>query len=174
MTRIAVIFTFFLAACDVGTIQQAGTGTDGGTGSGSGSNGVVCETISANIPAGHHNPGMSCITAGCHLDGQLGTGAPAYSYAGTVYKDVAGTIPYPGATIFVKLGATEKKVIAADNGNFWMVPGVAGLDAPTNAMTATTKGSACPNSPPMVGALVQAGGNCNNCHRTGGTTAVLP
>lgn len=179
MTRIAVILSVLIAACDVGSIQQANTGTDGGDGGGSGSgSGTDCETVNtANAPDGHHNPGMSCIVAGCHLAGQEGTGAPAYSYAGTVYKDTAGTTPLVGGAVFVKLGATEKKTLSATNGNFWFVPGIAGLDSPTNAMTATTKASACPNSPPMIGALVQGGGNCNNCHRPGGTAApvyVLP
>lgn len=168
MTRIAVIVSVVLAACDVGSLP--GFGPDGGGGSGDGSS-AVCEPISANIPAGNHNPGMSCIAAACHLAGNLGTGAPAYSYAGTLYKDTAGTTPYPGATIFVKLGGVEKKTITADNGNFWFVPGAAGLESPTAAMQGDTRASGCPTITPMVGKLVLGGGNCNNCHRgAGGTT----
>lgn len=171
MVRIVVILSLAAAACDVGALP--GFGPDGGSGGGDGTMNVICENISANIPAGNHNPGMNCIVAGCHLAGNLGVNAPAYSYGGTLYKDVAGTQPFPGATIFVKRGATEKKIITADNGNFWMTPGAAGLDSPDNAMTGTTKASGCPDTTPMIGMLVQGGGACNNCHRNGGTTTPI-
>jgi hypothetical protein len=173
--------TATFTACDVGSVIQNSTGTDGGNngtdsgGSGSGS-AKACEEISASPPDGHHNPGQNCIAAGCHLPGQQGTNAPPYTYAGTLYTTAAGTAPVAGATIFVKLGASEKKVISATNGNFWMGPAPAGLDAPTNAATALTKASGCALAPmhvPMVGALVQGGGNCNNCHRNGGTTSPI-
>ena len=173
MVRTAVILSLFAAACDVGAIP--GHGPDGsinnGSGDGSGSN-AVCEELNAAPPAGHHNPGMGCMTAGgCHNSALgLGVAAPAYAYGGTLYRDSAGTQPFAGATIFVKLGATEKKVITADNGNFWVVPGAAGLDPPSIAMQATTKASGCPDTAPMIGTLQQGGGNCNNCHRNGGTT----
>jgi len=176
MVRIVVIFSVCLLACDVGTYTGAvgGGGPDGGGGGGDGSgSGVVCENISATPPDGHHNPGQTCIAAGCHLQGQTGTNAPAWSYAGTLYKEAAGTNPFPGATILVKLGGTEKKVITATNGNFWFVPGAAGLDPPTNTATANAKASGCPDTTPMVGALVQGGGNCNNCHKIGGTTSPI-
>lgn len=188
MTRIAVILSVFIAACDVGSIYQANTGTDGGNGSGSGS-GSDCETINvANAPDGHHTDqtavtqataAQGCMSnAGCHNAAKgLGTGAPEYTYAGTLYKDVAGTQPLAGAAVFFKLGATEVKTLSATNGNFWITPGVGGLDAPTNAMTGTTKASGCPNTHSMVGVLVQGGGDCNSCHKTGGTTTpmyVLP
>ncbi|HUS28175.1 MAG TPA: hypothetical protein VMZ53_06690 [Kofleriaceae bacterium] len=180
----ATAATAIFTACDVGSVVQNSTGTDGGTkmdgtgsGSGSGSGSAAnCEEISATPPDGHHNPGQNCIAAGCHLTGQLGTNAPPFTYAGTLYTTAAGTAPVAGATIFVKMGATEKKVLSANNGNFWMGPAPAGINAPTNAMTATTKASGCalaPNHVPMVGALVQGGGNCNNCHRNGGTTTPI-
>ena len=57
-----------------------------------------------------------------------------------------------------------------------MSPLPAGLDPPTNATTATTKASGCAAAPmhvPMSGALVQGGGNCNNCHKNGGTTSPI-
>lgn len=175
--------TVTFTACDVGSVVQNSTGTDGGnnggtdgSGSGSGSGSAQCEEISATPPDGHHNPGQSCIAAGCHLTGQVGAGAPPFTYAGTLYTTAAGTTALAGATIFVKLGATEKKVITANNGNFWMSGPPAGLDPPTNAATALTKASGCAAAPmavPMVGALVQGGGNCNNCHRNGGTTSPI-
>lgn len=176
----ATMFT----ACDVGSVinQQNSTGTDGGTkmdgnGSGSGSNTALCEPdATASAPDGHHNPGMSCVAAGCHLTGQLGTNAPAFTYAGTLYTTSAGTTPLGGATIFIKVGTTEKKVITASNGNFFMTGAPAGIDAPTNTVTGTTKASDCAaaaTASSMSGALVQGGGNCNNCHRNGGTTSPI-
>jgi hypothetical protein len=176
MLRIVVISSLLLAACDVGEIPGAGTGDGGGSGDGSGS-GSNCEVIAAAPPDGHHNEGMGCRTAGACHNAQLGlgTGAPEYSVAGTVYKDTAGTMPYPGATIIVTVGGTTKKTISATNGNFWFVPAL--LPGPTATMTGTTSASACPNTTPMGGLLVGGGGDCNNCHRNGGTTLpvyVLP
>jgi hypothetical protein len=163
MIRTAIVSIFLAAAaCDVGELPNL-TG-DGGGGGGDGS-GSDCEPISANIPSGHHNDGMACIVAGCHLPGNTGAGAPEWSYAGTVYKDPAGTMPYPGATIIITMGGMTQKIIAGDNGNFFISPDQ--LAAPDNAMTANTRGSACPTTRPMVGALTQGGGNCNNCHRPG-------
>jgi len=174
--RRTVLLLALVAACDVGALP--GFGPDGGgggsgsaDGSGSGSGSATCETIAATPPDGHHNQGLSCIAAGCHLTGQTGAGAPPYTYAGTLYKEAAGTNVFPGATIFVKLGATEKKVVTATNGNFWMTAAPAGLDAPTAAATASTRASGCPtDSMPMTTALATAtDGSCNSCHRPGGT-----
>jgi hypothetical protein len=175
--------TATFTACDVGSVvNQNLTGTDGGNttdgnGSGSGSGSALCEPdATASAPDGHHNEGMSCIAANCHLTGQTGAGAPAYTYAGTLYTTAAGTTPLGGATIMISMGGTEKKVITASNGNFFMTAAPAGLNAPTNATTATTKASDCAanaTAVPMTGALVQGGGNCNNCHRNGGTTSPI-
>jgi hypothetical protein len=173
MVRIAVILALGAFACDVGAIP--GHGPDGSMGSGDGSSGVVCENISATPPAGHHNAGMGCMTAAqCHNTALgLGLNAPAYSYGGTLYHDAGGTTPFVGATIFVKLGGTERKVVTADNGNFWFTPGTGGIESPTNTATANTKASGCPDTTSMQGSLVQGGGNCNNCHKNGGTTSPI-
>jgi len=174
MLRLAVIATL-LAACDVGEIPGA-TGDGGGSGSGSGSadgggSGSNCENISATPPDGHHNDGMTCVSSGCHLEGMTGAGAPAYSLGGTLYKDSAGTMPYAGATVLVTINGATKKAITATNGNFWFVPAL--VPSPTNAMTGSTSASGCPNTLSMSGLLVQGGGDCNNCHRTGGTTSPI-
>lgn len=174
MARIAVIFSLIvLAACDVGELPGL-TDSGGGTGDGSGNN---CATlaIGADIPAGHHPDGhesktVGCMSAaGCHSAGLgLGTAAPEFSYGGLLFKADKVT-PYGGATIVVTLGAAEKRTIAADNGEFYMVPGAAGIDPPTNAMTAITSASGCPNVAPMIGVLTQGGGDCNKggCHTPG-------
>ena len=144
-------------------------------GSGGGSGSATCEALSATPPDGHHNQGQTCVAAGCHLTGQTGAGAPAYTYGGTLYSDVAGTTPMVGAAIFIKLGGTEKKVITATNGNFWMTTAPAGLVAPAAGATASTRASGCPTvNVGMVAALATpTDGNCNNCHRNGGTTSPI-
>jgi hypothetical protein len=132
---------------------------------------AYCEPITATPPSGHHNAGIGCMTSGgCHNESLgIGSGASGYSYAGTLYN--GGAMPFPGATIVLQLGGAQKKVVTADNGNFWMVPGVTGLDPPTDAMTASARATACPSyDAAMIGALVQGGGNCNSCHHNGGPT----
>jgi hypothetical protein len=112
---------------------------------------------------------MGCRSASqCHnAQLGLGTGAPEYSIAGTVYKDRLATMPYPGATILVNMGGTTRKAVAADNGNFWFVPAL--QPAPSATMTAMTSASACPTTTQMGGLLVGGGGDCNsgNCHAPG-------
>lgn len=182
MTRIAVICAIFLAACDVGSIATNNQGGPDGSvgGSDSGSNaGSDCEQVNtATAPDGHHNAGMSCMQVGCHLIGNAGAGAPEYSYAGTLYKDLQGTQPYAGGTVIITVGGQTYKMVAAATddlattgtpgiGNFW-IP--AALATPsTAAMTGSTKASACPTTMPMATPLVDNGGNCNNCHTNPGT-----
>lgn len=173
MVRLAVLASLLLAACDVGEIPAEGGdgGNGGGDGGGSGSS---CEQIVASPPPGHHNPGMGCLSAaGCHnATLGLGGGAPEYSVGGTLYKDSAGSMAYPGATIFVTVGGTTKKAVTADNGNFWFVPAL--LPSPTSSMLGMTSASGCPNTLAMSGGLVNGGGDCNNCHRaSGGTTSPI-
>lgn len=177
MARIVVILSLCLAAltaCDVG--QLPGVTGDGGVGSGDASgNGCAPIAAAAEIPIGHHPAGhesktIGCMSAaGCHSAGLgLGTAAPEYSYGGLLFK-ADKTTPYGGATIVVKLGTAEKRMVVSDNGEFYMVPGVAGLDPPTNTATANTSASGCPNVAPMVGVLTQGGGDCNKggCHTPG-------
>src|SRR6185312_2928651 len=95
MSRICVIVSLlFASACDVGTVlaNQGGGGDGGGSGgSGSGGGSNCGDLVSPAPPAHMHtaggtsNAGQACIAAGCHLDGMNGTGAPSFSYAGTVY-----------------------------------------------------------------------------------------
>lgn len=187
MGRIAVSFSLVLSAavvtasmtaCDVGALPGfAPDASMGGSGSGSGSNVAnVCEELNpGGAPDGHHNEGMACIAAGCHSETNPGPGAPPYSYAGTFYTDATGTAPLAGATVFVKLGGKEVKALTASNGNFFITPGIGGLETSTNAMTGNTRVSGCPTvSTPMVGALVAGGGNCNNCHKLGAGAQAVP
>jgi hypothetical protein len=157
----AVILAFAIAACDVGTVVP-NNGMPDAPGSASGSN---CDQVATALP-GHHNAGMTCLQAGCHLPGQAGAGAPEYSYGGTLYKDAQGTMPYGGATIEIVVGGQTHKAVTTDDGNFSLTQILA--PAPTGAATGKTTVSACPSSTPMSDALTDGGGNCNNCHHTGG------
>ena len=163
MARIVVIFALWLAACDVGSLPNT---ADGGTDT----NG--CVDVSNMPQVGHHSPVMAqgCMAAAaCHNQALgLGTGAPAYSYGGVLYK-ADKTTPYAGGTVIVTLGSAAKKVTASDNGEFYMVPGVAGLDPPTVAMRASTQATACPSIIPMTGTLGAGDGDCqkSGCHTPG-------
>lgn len=134
---------------------------------------AYCVPISASPPSGHHNPGVGCRTgAGCHnAQLGLGTNAPEYSVAGTVYKDTAGTLQYAGVTVSVTVEGMTQTAVTANNGNFWFAPAI--LPSPTATATGTTSVSGCPNAMAMTGQLVGGGGDCNNCHRNGGSTAPI-
>ena len=183
MTRIAVILSalVFAAACDVGSVvtnnQGGPDGSTGGTDTGGGSNvgsgsGSNCVPVSNNLPAAHHNAGMSCMTANCHLIGNTGGGAPAFAIGGTLYRDAGGQNPYAGATITVTVGGTKHTAVTASDGNFYITAALMPTP-PSAANTGTTNASACPSTTPMSGSLVDNGGNCNNCHRAGGTTTPI-
>ncbi|MEO6773065.1 MAG: hypothetical protein ABI467_08570 [Kofleriaceae bacterium] len=176
MTRMFVIFSLlFASACDVGSVLANEGGGDGGNGSGSGSGtGSNCGDLVSPAPDKHihivggtSNAGMGCVAVGCHLDGQTGTNAPAFSYAGTVYN-TDGATPAAGSTVFVTSAGTTRKLIADSDGNFFIDPVL--LPAPGNQIATNTSATLCPKVTPMIGGLVAAGGNCNaggTCH--GGT-----
>jgi hypothetical protein len=132
---------------------------------------AYCDAVSTATGDGHHNAGQTCLQVGCHLTGNTGAGAPEYSIAGTLYQDAGGGSAFAGATIELTIGSQVHKVITASNGNFFLPPALAA--APTAAMPGSALASACPDTVMMVGQLVDNGGNCNNCHRTGGTTTPM-
>lgn len=62
--------------------------------------------------------GSSCVSSSCHLDTSLGTGATAFSFAGTVLKDASS--PATGVTVRL-FGATDQALAHAvtdSAGNF--------------------------------------------------------
>lgn len=144
-------------ACDAGSVLPDSTISG------------ACEKLVSPAPGDHHNAGMGCMsTAGCHNAATLGGGAPPYSYAGTVYRDAAGTQPYPGATILITMGGTTTKLIAGTMGNFQISP--QDLAAPTTAGGAMSSASACPSTVSMMTTALPAGpADCNSCHKADGT-----
>src|SRR5258706_4814075 len=122
MFRIAVIFAFALAACDVGDASMKGmTMVD----SGSGSNTAQCvnpltpdasHTHNAPVNAGNPtNAGLNCLAANCHNAGGAGG---QYQFAGTLYTTTGGTTPSTGATIRVVAGGQTYSAVTDDKGNF--------------------------------------------------------
>lgn len=114
----------------------------------------ACAPPAATVPSGVHNPGAACAT--CH-DGSL---APLWTVSGTLYTDLAGSAPVPGATIHVTDATGQAlDLVTADNGNFWT----------TQAVTPplTVAASRCPQTARMISPATT--GNCNaaGCHDAG-------
>lgn len=167
MLRIVVISSLFVAACDVGSIPAAvpdGGGSGGGGQDGPAGNGCVDTVTPAALKHAHADGtgskrNAACMQAGCHLAGGAG---PTFTFAGTVSTAPDGITPKPGATIKVEAGGTTISAVADEDGNFYSTQ--------TITLPAKTLATACPTVAPMVGMIVTGGGNCNNCHVTGGTT----
>ena len=155
-----------MAACDVGSVLDQNAGDGGGSGSGSAC--VEAATPGAmhvHTAGGTSNAGQACIAPGCHLEGNLGVGATAFAFAGTLYTSSAATTVVTGATVQVKTAAGTLSAVTDADGNFVFRGSV--------TFPATTLATRCPSLTPMIGPLTTGGGNCNNCHRPGGTTAPL-
>lgn len=164
LAPVAWLALILLAACDVGSVLVNQGSPDGG-----GSNGCVnAATPGAShlhVAGGTPNLGQACIAIGCHLEGNLGTGASAFGFAGTLYTEAAAQTVVKGATIQVKAGATPLTAVSDADGNFVYRGAV--------TFPATTLATQCPSLKPMIGGLSTGGGNCNNCHRPAGTTSPI-
>jgi hypothetical protein len=116
----------------------------------------------AEAGSGEHHPGESCMQSGCH-DGM--GGPDPFSIAGTVFKDYAGTIAYPGVEVVVQDATGRIRTTYSHlNGNFYM-GGTLALPATVAARDGTT-------TRPMVTQLTTAGmGSCASagCHVVGGS-----
>tara|TARA_R110002096_G_scaffold250980_1_gene443578 strand:+ start:14720 stop:15286 length:567 start_codon:yes stop_codon:yes gene_type:complete len=127
-----------------------------------------CELAVTPNNDGNHNPGQSCIVAGCH-DGNT-QDAPLWTLAGTAYTDINGTTPLAGGTIlYTDANNAEIKIITDTNGNFYT--------AQTILFPIQVAGSRCPNTLPMVAAVADAAmANCNQggCHGTGDSRIYVP
>jgi hypothetical protein len=111
-----------------------------------------CELRVYPVGDGHHNAGQDCLT--CH-NGQA-QGANVFTFAGTVFKDTAGTIPKTGATVIVIDSAgTVSKAVTQANGNFYS-------SDPLVAPYSVGISECPPPSIPMVENF--SDGSCNSCH----------
>lgn len=180
--RIAVLLSGLLfAGCTVGEVgggsnnnNPPGADAGGGTPDGmAAANGCVTRGTAADphlhLAGGTSNKDQSCVAGGCHLTGNLGAGAPAFTFAGTVYK-ADHTTPNAGANITIYpngtgAGTPALTLIADTDGNFYTSEAM-----PT--FPATTAASACPDIQRMatlLSASSASGPNCNGCHIPGGT-----
>lgn len=174
-----IVSLVFASACDVGTVlEHQGSGDDDGSdGSNCGNKVDPPPPSHPHTDDGTPHAGRGCMdAAGCHNAGLgLGSGAPEYSYAGTVYTDAGGATPAAGATVFVTQAGVTKKLLTDDAGNFQIETGL--LPTPTATSPATTSATQCPTISPMVGTLGAGQGNCNQggtCHGGGQGKIHLP
>ena len=180
MNKAALALSGLLAACTVGvagppTVDQPDSnlgGTDTPVG-----NGCVDRAAQPGVPhihtvGGTSNPGQACINTACHDPQNLGTGAPGFQFAGTLFKP-DGTTPNAGGNIKI-LGAdgvTSKIAVADTDGNFYIAQG-----SIPQAFPATATVTACPTLTNMSTKLTNnstpgKGGNCNGCHNGGAAPA---
>lgn len=98
---------------------------------------------------------QACL--GCH---KAGGNAPTFKFGGTVYKDLAGTMPAANVEVRVRDGAGAASVVNSDaDGNFYLRNGAFTYPALTGARDGTT-------TKLMVAQITS--GDCNACHN--GTT----
>ena len=180
-TRFAIFAVFALSACDVGTF--------GSGGGGGGVDDSMCKdrvaspvllhthTTGLAVPGSTNvsNAGEGCVKAACHLASSPGPSAPAYTYAGTLYADTAGTMPQAGAWVRIRDDSGNVVETATDSGGNFFFDGANVLPTPypghTSAALCTTAGTGVS---PMTDTLAVGGGDCNqgsSCHGnpTGGT-----
>ncbi|MGE0872006.1 MAG: hypothetical protein AB7P03_25835 [Kofleriaceae bacterium] len=115
--------------------------------------------------------GQDCLAGGCHLAGNTGLNAPAYTAAGTAYA-LDRITPSPGANILViNMGETFEdaiRMVADDAGNFYT--------GQTIQFPAQTNATVCPGNTPMITPLTSAAdGACSRagCHVTVGGSGVI-
>ncbi len=109
-------------------------------------------TALSNPASGNHNAGKDC--GNCHTGG----GAPAWSYAGTVYQ-TGGMMAAPHVEVGVRYNGTTYTTYSGTNGNFFYTPGV-NIDF-TQAEVRIRNGNGEATMPGSAGQW------CNSCHSSG-------
>lgn len=173
MSRISVILVLFAtAACDVGSVVPGNGGADG-------SNGSNCVNMTTPLTPQQHlpadqvvpgqasNQGQNCLSANCHNPAALGSGALAFTFAGTLYTTAGGTTGAGGVTVRVKFGSTVVTATTDSDGNFYSSTAV--------TFPATTDVTSCPTVKPMVSQLQTGNGACSStgCHVPGGNPGTM-
>jgi len=164
-----VISPVLYSACGGGSSSSSSSGesdsSSGGDSSSSsgGSDDVSPTENSSDSQSGSngtsHNAGRDCLSSNCH-GGSSMEADKRYTYAGTVYSDVAGTTAATGKLIVITEASGTKINITSDrNGNFYTRQGT-----PSAGYSATIQG----NTTAMISQ--PATGACSSCHITGGVT----
>lgn len=119
------VFLFLLSACGGPAATDPLTGTTGGTGgTTTTTQNVDCDTGNEACDVGTCDgngsemlPGANCIN--CHVEGG-DPGAPAWTAAGTVFKDIDGSKGLKGAIVRITDSVgTVRELISNDVGNFY-------------------------------------------------------
>ena len=186
MTRTFVLVPILFGACSVGSYGETMEGPKDGMMSTDDRD--VCATrVAPASPAHDHvtaplgpRSGTGCVVAGCHLTGNTGANAPPFSIAGTVYKDLNGTIPNPGVVVRL-FPADGKKSVATTvtdaAGNFSINdPALTAFPYKTD-VTACDSDTVAKGIRPMVGGILKQEMNCNagnTCHQASPTKTATP
>jgi hypothetical protein len=166
-----LVSSLAFAACTVGEVDDTGMVVDPAACVDRLASPDAITMHSAPVVAGNpSNAGQNCVQGGCHLNSALGTGAPGFQFAGTVFKMNTTT---PDAGVVVKLivnGMVVAQRYTDQGGNFYIPAGTV-----MGAFTGNASVSACPTVTKMVGTVAGGNGNpsannCNFCHTsaTGG------
>lgn len=175
MTKLALAFSSLLVACTVGTPLPSQDQVDAPVGiDAPGQDAVASACIDRSpTPGVAHihtagqtdNGGQGCVAGLCHLATNLGPQAPAWQFAGTLYKP-DGVTPNAGAIVKVTAagGVNSKTAVTDLGGNFYIPAGQL-----PNAFPATVLVTACPTLTNMTDTLTNVstpaiGGDCNGCH----------
>ncbi len=185
MTRLMYLLSaVFATACTVGEVNIGGPGPDSG---GTTDDRNICVDRKTPAAAYQHSSqppgprsGQGCVSVGCHLMGNLGSGAGAFTMAGTVYKDTNGGAPQPGVTVrlFPSTGNTDKSlaaVVTDDAGNFIIRTPLADPAYLTDVTACGTDAVAL-GIRPMQSPISNSDRNCNGgaaCHAVPGTRAIF-
>lgn len=187
MTRTLFLLPAVLAtACSVGEVDiGGGSGTpDSGGGTDDinicadkGTPGTAHNHAAANGNLAGARSGAGCMaTGGCH---GISPGSSVFAFAGTVYKEAAGTTPQPGVVVRIFPGNGMKslaKAVTDDAGNFYIAGNFTAFPYKTD-VTACGTDAVAGGIRPMVSPIVANDANCNaggTCHAVpGGTNAVF-
>jgi hypothetical protein len=122
-------------------------------------------TIKDDHPFAGGNPAkQSCMQSQCHAAGGEG---PTFLAGGTVYEDIAGTMPAAQIEVRLRDANGDARLARTDaNGNFYFTAGNNTIDFP--ARTGARDGTATRN---MISAV--ANGDCNSSACHGGATGVI-
>ena len=138
---------------------------------------VPANTTHIHSAGATSHAGENCLLSGCHLATNVGTGAPGFEFAGTLYGQ-DGVTPNTGATVSITSVGGSTRLITTDTvGNFYLNAGQLSQPFPaTTTVTVCATGSTTGPAPTaMVGPLQSSDGACSRsgCHAVGSAQGVI-